>query len=57
MKEIERKIHENFVLESWRFTKKDVKDGQNFDLDDSSWEFITVPHTFNAEDGQNGGGA
>ncbi|MHA1672609.1 MAG: sugar-binding domain-containing protein, partial [Promethearchaeota archaeon] len=57
MKEKEGEIQENYALGPWRFIKEDIKDGQNFELDDTSWESITIPHTFNAEDGQNGGGS
>ncbi len=35
----------------WKFIKSDGK-FQNPTLDDSTWEAITIPHTWNAEDGQ-----
>ncbi|MGL6312967.1 glycoside hydrolase family 2 protein [Vibrio sp. WXL103] len=32
---------------SWKFIKQDVVDGQAIDLDDSDWETVSAPHTFN----------
>jgi beta-galactosidase len=39
----------------WRFIRQDVPDGQNPRLDDSNWQRVILPHTYNAIDGQNGG--
>ena len=39
----------------WRFLPQDVPNATDLALDESSWNSITVPHTFNALDGQDGG--
>ncbi len=39
--------------DGWRFFKGDVENGAT--ADSGSWEAISVPHTFNALDGQDGG--
>lgn len=40
---------------NWKFNKSDVQDAQMTNFDDSSWENITLPHSWNAFDGQDGG--
>ncbi len=35
---------------AWKFIKDDVEQGQKVDLDDSSWETVSAPHTFNDVD-------
>ncbi len=40
----------------WRFTLQDVASAQDPALDDGSWQEVRVPHTWNALDGQDGGG-
>lgn len=40
----------------WRFHRADVKGAQAHGFDDSRWPAVNVPHTWNAEDGQDGGG-
>jgi beta-galactosidase len=42
--------------EGWRFLRADAVGAEAVAFDDSSWASISVPHTYNAEDGQNGGG-
>jgi beta-galactosidase len=39
----------------WKFTRTEVTDGQTPALNDSSWADVTVPHTWNAADGSDGG--
>lgn len=39
----------------WKFIKGNVSGGQGVNLDDSKWENVNVPHTWNALDGQDGG--
>ncbi len=39
----------NFNL-SWQFIKEDVADGQKPTLDDSKWERVSLPHTYNDDD-------
>ena len=38
----------------WRFLRKPIDGGHKVELSDESWEKITLPHTWNALDGQNG---
>jgi beta-galactosidase len=40
---------------NWRFAREDVRDAQNPAFDDSAWQKIALPHTYNAEDGEKGG--
>lgn len=39
----------------WKFLAADPSGAQRPDLDDSVWETVTLPHTWNALDGQDGG--
>ncbi|HCT78202.1 MAG TPA: beta-galactosidase [Micromonosporaceae bacterium] len=39
----------------WRFLRSDASGAQNPTFNDSAWSTVTVPHTWNASDGQNGG--
>src|SRR5438067_6735306 len=39
----------------WRFIRKDVPRAQAIAFDDSKWQRVTLPHTWNAFDGQDGG--
>ncbi|MCX5214728.1 glycoside hydrolase family 2 protein [Kitasatospora sp. NBC_00240] len=40
----------------WRFHKGDVTGAQAPAFDDSAWNALSVPHTWNAQDGADGGG-
>ncbi len=40
----------------WRFLPADDAHGQEPGLDDRSWQPVDLPHTWNAIDGENGGG-
>jgi beta-galactosidase len=40
---------------SWRFIRTDVPGAQQVNFDDSSWDTVNVPHTWNNLDGQQGG--
>jgi beta-galactosidase len=42
--------------QSWRFHRGDAEGAQNIGYDDAGWARVAVPHTWNAEDGQDGGG-
>ena len=45
------------VLEhGWRFVKQDEPGAQAPGFDDSAWQQVSLPHTWNAEDGARGGG-
>jgi beta-galactosidase len=39
----------------WRFIRSNPPGAQNLGYDDSSWQAVTVPHTWNNQDGQDGG--
>lgn len=39
----------------WRFLRADAASAERSDLDDSSWQEVDLPHTWNAVDGQDGG--
>ena len=41
--------------DSWKFILADVPGAANIVFDDSSWTAITLPHTWNNLDGQDGG--
>lgn len=38
------------INESWRFLRDDVADASEIKFDDSSWEVVSIPHTWNAKD-------
>jgi beta-galactosidase len=40
------------LIAEWQFMKGDVKDAEAFAFDDRQWVPITLPHTFNAGDGE-----
>ncbi|HWL89312.1 MAG TPA: beta galactosidase jelly roll domain-containing protein, partial [Polyangiaceae bacterium] len=39
----------------WRFVRSDVTGAESPQFDDSNWSAVTTPHTWNAQDGQDGG--
>lgn len=39
----------------WRFIRQDTNGAQNVSFDDSSWTNLSLPHTWNNFDGQDGG--
>jgi len=39
----------------WRFLRNDVPDAAGVVFDDSAWNSVTLPHTFNGADGDDGG--
>jgi len=41
--------------QGWHFTQDDTIDASAVAVDDSAWTAVTLPHTWNAHDGQNGG--
>lgn len=44
------------LSDSWQFQKSEVASAETSSLDDSAWDTVTVPHTWNAVDAANGGG-
>ncbi|HEX4085716.1 MAG TPA: glycoside hydrolase family 2 TIM barrel-domain containing protein [Chthoniobacteraceae bacterium] len=41
--------------DGWKFIKQDVAGGSQAQFDDSKWQPITIPHTWNNLDGEDGG--
>lgn len=41
--------------DGWRFSRADASGAEAAAFDDAAWESISVPHTYNALDGQDGG--
>jgi beta-galactosidase len=41
---------------SWRFTRENPPGAEQYDYKDAYWEKVSIPHTWNARDGQDGGG-
>src|SRR3954463_10969035 len=40
----------------WRFAREDLAEAHQPGFDDSPWFEVTLPHTFNGGDGEDGGG-
>jgi beta-galactosidase len=40
----------------WRFSRSEAPGAETPDFDDRKWARVNVPHTWNAQDGQDGGG-
>ncbi|HEY0281476.1 MAG TPA: glycoside hydrolase family 2 TIM barrel-domain containing protein [Rhizomicrobium sp.] len=43
------------VDQGWRFIRSDVAQGQSVSIDDSGWRKVSLPHSVNAADGDDGG--
>ena len=43
------------INDGWKFTKGSPFEAQLTGCDDSSWETVNIPHTWNDIDGQDGG--
>lgn len=41
--------------DDWKFIRKNVEDAYRHTTDVSEWSDISLPHTWNATDGQDGG--
>ncbi len=39
----------------WKFTKATVTSAEQVTFDDTAWDTVNLPHTWNAQDGQDGG--
>ncbi len=48
---------DTLIDDGWRFHKGEVSGFEAASFDDSSWDAIHLPHTWNATDGQTGGNA
>ena len=46
---------ERVLRDGWRFIRDDVAGAEREALDDSAWQAVSVPHTWNAGDGADGG--
>jgi beta-galactosidase len=44
------------LADGWRFLRDDAPGAEQPDFDDHAWARVSVPHTWNAQDGQDGGG-
>jgi beta-galactosidase len=44
------------IDDGWRFIRRDVPQAKTASFDDSKWDHVRLPHTWNAFDGQDGGG-
>jgi len=42
------------LVDGWRFVKRDVTGAEQENFDDQTWDIISIPHTWNARDGQDG---
>jgi beta-galactosidase len=47
---------DTLLADGWRFWKADTAGAEAPAFDDAAWESVSVPHTYNALDGQDGGG-
>ena len=47
--------HDTLLVDGWRFIKSDVTGAEQESFDDQSWAVISIPHTWNAQDGEDGG--
>ena len=43
------------LVDGWRFIKRDAAGAEQEIFDDQSWDVISIPHTWNDRDGQDGG--
>ena len=43
------------LLDSWKFYRGNTENADTVDFDDSSWETVDIPHTWNSQDGEDGG--
>ncbi|HTQ11074.1 MAG TPA: beta galactosidase jelly roll domain-containing protein, partial [Fimbriimonadaceae bacterium] len=46
---------ERELAKGWRFVKQDATGAEATGFDDSAWEKVTLPHTWNVKDGADGG--
>lgn len=37
--------------DSWRFARADIANAETIEFDDSGWQTVSLPHSFNAQDG------
>lgn len=44
------------LIDGWKFQRGAVKHAEAVEFGDAAWESVVVPHTWNAQDGQDGGG-
>jgi beta-galactosidase len=47
--------HDTLLVDGWRFIKSDVTGAEQENFNDQSWAVVSIPHTWNAQDGQDGG--
>jgi beta-galactosidase len=44
------------LVDDWRFLRAAAPGAANVDYDDLTWQSVSLPHTWNARDGEDGGG-
>jgi beta-galactosidase len=50
-------VHQDVLIDDgWRFVRSDVGSAQAVGFDDTAWQAVDLPHTWNAQDGQDGTG-
>jgi beta-galactosidase len=47
--------HDTLLVDGWRFIRNDVTGAEQENFDDQSWAVVSIPHTWNALDGQDSG--
>ena len=46
---------DTMLTDNWKFIREDVADASAPAFNDAKWSAVSVPHTWNAKDGQDGG--
>lgn len=49
------RMEKNLNAAGWKFIRQDVDDAAAIKFDDSKWQAVTLPHTWNLADGSDGG--
>jgi beta-galactosidase len=47
--------HDTLLVDGWRFIRNDVTGAEQENFNDQSWAVVSIPHTWNVQDGQDGG--
>ena len=47
---------DRIINAGWRFVREDAPGAEKVGFNDADWQTIALPHTWNAHDGQDGGG-
>ena len=49
------RIEKDLNSAGWKFIRQDVDEASAIKFDDSKWQAVTLPHTWNLADGSDGG--